>query len=163
MKEDKETIKLIFDESRDRLSAELKAIDDIATKYNFIFAFKAIVLASIFTSSVAFNLLARLGILVLTLSVFVDLYGFWMRNYRRDPDTKVLFEKYKNYNFVFVQKRLIYNFNDSIICNSKKREKQKRFLNLSIALLGISLLLLSFQLFGKEVSQWLAQMATTPK
>lgn len=158
-----DTTKLIYSEAKERLIAELQNVDEIASKFNFLFAFKAIILASLFTSAIEFVPLAKIGIGIILASIIVDLYGFWIRNYRRDPDIQELYENYKNKNSTFLQKQLILNFIASINFNSKKRKKIKIAFNLSITLLGIALILLSFQLYGREVAEWLTKMTMIKK
>lgn len=155
MPKSSETLKLIFTEAKDRMLAGLNEIDSISTKFNFLFAFKGIVVASIFSSKIELIPAQKTGLFFLLVSILVDLYGFYIRNYRRDPDIEALSRKYKEKDPDYTRQRLIYNYIESIKSNSRKLKGVKFAFNFSLILTGLSFIFLSTQLFIKEITLFL--------
>lgn len=111
---------LIFQEVKDRLKEQLLSIDQVATKFNFLLAFNSIIIASILQgffdieAQKTLNFLILFSIFLLLLSSFCDLRGLLLQKYRRDPDPKKLFEKYKDSDEDKTKETLIQNYVDSL-------------------------------------------------
>ena len=150
------TTNIIYLEAKDRLKAESLALDQISSKINYLFAFKAVILASIFSAQSDFIKSNRIAIALIFFSISFDLFGLWIREYRCDPDTAILYKKYKDKAAEYVQKQLILNLNKSIENNSDKRRRVATVYKVSSVMLVISLAILGMSLFFnvEEVQIW---------
>jgi len=152
---------LIFQEAKDRLKEQLLSIDQVATKFNFLLAFNSIIIASIFQGlfnsegQKPINFLLIFSILLLLLSAFCDLRGLLLQKYRRDPNPKKLFEKYKDSDEDDTKKVLIQNYIESFESNTKKLHKINKYFAYSIILSSTGLLLIFIFLSkGNIISLW---------
>jgi hypothetical protein len=152
---------LIFQEVKDRLKEQMLSIDQIATKFNFLLAFNSIIIASLlqglFNLEVqkSLNSLLIVSVFLLLLSAFCDLRGLLLQKYRRDPDPKKLFEKYKDSVESEIKKILIQNYIESFEFNTKKLHKINKIFAYSIIFLSVGLLFVFLFLSkGNIISIW---------
>lgn len=149
---------LIYSEAKERLIAELEEVNNQATKFNFLFAFNAIVVASILTSAKEFLIISRFGVFLLMVTVVLNLIGLKTRDYRRDPDPEKLYENYWNADYNKTKIQVLHNIFDSIKHNSKVRKQLRIIFNFSIILMSIGIILISFSFYPdtlKGVLAWL--------
>jgi len=154
-------LNLIFQEIKDRLKEQLLSIDQVATKFNFLLAFNSIIIASILQgffsleSQNSLNILILFSIFLLLLSAFCDLKGLLLQKYRRDPDPKKLFEKYKDSDEDKTKETLIQNYIESFEYNTDRLHKINKYFAYSIILSSVGLLLIFIFLSkGNIISIW---------
>ncbi len=139
---------LIFQEIKDRLKEQLLSIDQVATKFNFLLAFNSIIIASIlqglFVAKIqqGFSPMLLFSIFLLLFSAFLDLRGLIIQKYRRDPDPKKLYEKYKESDADKTKRVLIQNYIESFDDNTKKLHRINKYFAFSIVFSSVALLLI---------------------
>jgi hypothetical protein len=125
-----ETLELVYNEVKDALNTQIQSLDGLNTK------------ASVHSNSYLFGSCMTLFLT----SIFFTLCAYRVKSYRRDPEPRTLTEKYLREGDKKVKKQLIDNFIQSFEDNKTKIEKKVKYINYSIILLFIGLIVLTLSI-----------------
>jgi hypothetical protein len=151
MNEDKypsETLELVYNEVKDALNTQFQSLDGLNTKASVIVGFVGVIIGislNLYSHSNSY-LFGSCMTLFLT-SIFFTLSSYKVESYRRDPDPRKLTENYLMKNDEEIKKQLIDNFIQSFEDNKTKIDKKVKYINYSLILLFIGLIILTLSIF----------------
>ena len=139
-----ETLELIYNEVKDALNMQFQSLDGLNTKASIIIGFVGVIIG------ISLNLysdenphLFIESMLLFLGAAFLSFFAYKVEGYRRDPEPRKLTEKYLREDDKKVKKQLIDNFIQSYEDNEIKIEKKVKYINYSLILLFIGLIVLS--------------------
>ena len=139
-----ETLELVYSEVKDALNTQFQSLDGLNTKASVIVGFVGV------TIGISLNLYLHSNsylfgscMTLFLISIFFALYAYRVENYRRDPEPRKLAENYLREGDKKVKKRLIGNFIQSFENNEIKIKRKGRYINYSLVLLFIGLIVLT--------------------
>ncbi|MCD4842928.1 MAG: hypothetical protein K8R25_00375 [Methanosarcinales archaeon] len=153
MNEDKyplETLELVYNEVKDALNTQFQSLDGLNTKASVIVGFVGVIIGislNLYSHSNSY-LFGSCMTLFLT-SIFFTLSSYKVESYWRDPDPRKLTENYLMENDKKVKKQLIDNFIQSFEDNKTKIDKKVKYINYSLILLFMGLIVLTLSIFLK--------------
>jgi hypothetical protein len=138
-----ETLELIYNEVKDRLNIQFQSLDGLNTKASVIVGFVGVIIGISLNLYSDENLHLFIGSMLLFLgSAFLSFSAYKIGGYRRDPEPRKLTEKYLREDDKKVKKQLIDNFIQSYEDNKNRIEKKVKYINYSLILLFIGLIVL---------------------
>ena len=138
-----ETLELIYNEVKDRLNTQFQSSDGINTKASVIIGFVGVMIGiSLQLYSQSNSYLFGSSMTLLMISIFLSFSAYKSKSYRRDPEPRDLTEKYLREDDKEVKKQLIDNFIVSFEDNKTKIEEKVKYINYSLILLFIVLIVL---------------------
>jgi hypothetical protein len=142
-----ETLELVYNEVKDALNTQIQSLDGLDTKASVIVGFVGLIIGiSLNLYSYSNSYLFGLCITLFLTSIFSTLCAYKVESYRRDPEPRTLTEKYLRKDDKKVKKQLIDNFIQSFEDNKTKIEKKVKYINYSILLLFIGLIVLTLSI-----------------
>jgi len=142
-----ETLELVYKEVDNALNRQFQSLDGLDTKASVIIGFIGVILG------ISLNLyphsnpyLFGLCMALFLISIFFALYAYKVKRYRRDPEPRKLAEKYLEDNAKKVKKQLIDNFIQSYEDNKIKKGKKVKYINYSLIILFIGLIVLTLSI-----------------
>ena len=140
-----ETLELIYNEVKDALNTQFQSVEGLNTKASIIIGFVGVIIG------ISLNLysdenppLFIESMLLFLGAAFLSFFAYKVEGYRRDPEPRALTVNYLRKDDKKVKKQLIDNFIRSYEDNKKRIEKKVKYINYSIILLFIGLILLTF-------------------
>lgn len=151
---DTENLKLLFQVTKDELVYQMDVGDKLNTKASTIMGFIGVIVGVIFGFTFYLKSLSpqvfyslKISTLFLIISFIFALFGFKNEVYRYDPEPKKLVEKYLLENHEKTMETITYNYVESYEENKKKLVKKARNINISLYLIFLSLIILTFGIF----------------
>lgn len=143
-----ETLELVYNEVKDALNTQIQSLDGLNTKASVIVGFVGVIIGiSLNLYSYSNSYLFGSCMTLFLTSIFFTLRAYRVKSYRRDPEPRTLTEKYLRGGDKKVKKQLIDNFIQSFEDNKTKIEKKVKYINYSIILLFIGLIVLTLSIF----------------
>ena len=137
------TLELIYNEVKDRLNIQFQSLDGLNTKASIIIGFVGVIIGISLNLYSDENLHLFIGSMLLFLgAAFLSFSAYKVEGYRRDPEPRKLTEKYLREDDKKVKKQLIDNFIQSFEDNKSRIEKKVKYINYSLILLFIGLIVL---------------------
>ena len=141
------TLELVYNEVKDALNTQLQSVDGLNTKTSVIIGFIGVIVG------ISLNLyphsnpyLFGLCMTLFLISAFFALSACGVKSYRKDPEPRKLTENYLRDDDGKVKKQLIDNFIQSFENNKIKIEKKVRYINYSLILQFIGLIVLTLSI-----------------
>ena len=144
-----ETLELIYNEVKDALNAQFQSIDSLDTKAGIIIGSVGVIIGislNLYSHGNPY-LFSSCMTLFLT-SIFFSFSAYKIKSYRRDPEPRKIAEKYLREDGKKVKKQLLDNFIVSFEDNKIKIEKKVKYINYSLVLLFIGLIILTLSVIG---------------
>ena len=142
-----ETLELVYKEVGSALNRQFQSLDGLNTKASVIVGFIGVILG------ISLNLYPHSNpylfgscMTLFLISIFFALSAYKVESYRRDPEPRKLTEKYLEDNAKKVKKQLIDNFIWSYEDNKIKIKKKVKYINYSLVLLYIGLIVLTLSI-----------------
>jgi len=143
-----ETLELVYSNVKEQLNIQFQSIDSLNTKASTVIGFVGVIIGiSLNLYSHGNSYLFGSCMTLFLLSIFFSFSAYKTENYRRDPEPRKLTEKYLTGDSKEVKKQLIDNFIQSYKTNKNKIEKKGRYINYSLILLFVGLILLTLSTF----------------
>ena len=140
-----ETLDLVFNEVKDALNTQFQSVEGLNTKASIIIGFVGVIIGISLNLYSDENPHLFIGSMLLLLgAAFLSFFAYKVEGYRRDPEPRALTVNYLRKDDKKVKKQLIDNFIRSYEDNKKRIEKKAKYINYSIILLFIGLILLTF-------------------
>jgi len=138
-----ETLELIYNEVKDRLNTQFQSLDGLKTKASVIIGFVGVIIGiSLQLYSQSNTYLFGSCMILFMISIFFSFSAYIVKSYRRDPKPRALTEKYLSEDSKNVKRQLIDNFIESFEDNKTKIEKKGKYINYSLILLFVGLIVL---------------------
>ena len=138
-----ETLELIYNEVKDRLNTQFQSLDGLNTKASVIIGFVGVIIGiSLQLYSQSNSYLFGSCMTLFLISIFFSFSAYKIKSYRRDPEPRDLTEKYLREDDKEVKKQLIDNFIESFEENKNKIEEKGKYINYSLILLFVGLIVL---------------------
>ena len=142
-----ETFELVYNEVKDALNTQLQSLDGLNTKASVIIGFVGVIIGiSLNLYSYSNSYLFGLSMTLFLISIFFTLYAYKVESWRSDPEPRSLTKKYVKMCDKTVKKQLIDNFILSFEDNKIKIEKKVSYINYSLILLFIGLIILTLSI-----------------
>ena len=142
-----ETLELVYNEVKDALNTQFQSLDGLNAKASVIVGFVGVIIGiSLNLYSHSNSYLFGSCMTLFLISIFFALCAYKVENYRRDPEPRTLTEKYLREDDKKVKKKLIDNSIQSFEDNKTKIEKKVKYINYSIILLFIGLIVLTLSI-----------------
>ena len=139
-----ETLELIYNEVKDALNMQFQSMEGLNTKASVIIGFVGVIIGISLNLYSDENPHLFIGSMLLFLgAAFLSFFAYKVEGYRRDPEPRKLTEKYLREDDKKVKKQLIDNFIQSFEDNKIKIEKKVKYINYSLILLFIGLIVLT--------------------
>ena len=139
-----ETLELIYNEVKDALNTQFQSVEGLNTKASVIIGFVGVIIGISLNLYSDENPHLFIGSMLLFLgAAFLSFFAYKVEGYRRDPEPRKLTEKYLREDDKKVKKQLIDNFIQSFEDNKIKIEKKVKYINYSLILLFIGLIVLT--------------------
>ena len=142
-----ETLELVYNEVKGALNTQIQSLDGLNTKASVIIGFIGVILG------ISLNLYPHSNpylfgscMTLLLISSFFALSAYRVESYRRDPEPRKLTENYLRDDSEKVKKQLIDNFIQSFENNKIKIKKKVKYINYSLILLFIGLIVLTLSI-----------------
>jgi len=139
-----ETLELVYTEVDSALNRQFQSLDGLNTKASVIVGFIGVILG------ISLNLYPHSNpylfgscMTLFLISIFFALSAYKVESYRRDPEPRKLTENYLKEDSEKVKKKLIDNFIQSVEDNKIKINKKVKYINHSLVLLYIGLIVLT--------------------
>lgn len=153
---DKENLKLIFQETKDKLLNQMNTGDKLDSKASTIMGFIGILVGVIFgftfyLKSFTTDVLSlvKTSVFLLISSFLFAFIAFMNIVYRYDPHPETLVKKYLFKKYDETMEQLVYNYVISYEDNKKKLIRKAILINISMMLLFISLITLFVGIFWR--------------
>ena len=145
-----ETLELIYNEVKDGLNTQFQTIDSLDTKASIVIGFVGVLIGISLNLHPHTNsyLFGSCMTLFLT-SIAFSFSAYKTEGYRRDPQPRTLTLNYLMEIDKKVKKQLIDNFIQSYESNKNRIERKARYINYSLILLFIGLILLALSIVGR--------------
>jgi len=138
-----ETLELIYNEVKDALNTQFQSVEGLNTKASIIIGFVGVIIGiSLNLYSDENHHLFIESMLLFLGAAFLSFFAYKVEGYRRDPEPRKLTEKYLREDDKKVKKQLIDNFIQSFEDNKTKIEEKVKYINYSLILLFIGLIVL---------------------
>ena len=142
-----ETLELVYNEVKDALNTQLQSLDGLNTKASVIIGFVGVIIGiSLNLYSYSNSYLFGSSMTLFLTSIFFTLYAYKVESWRSDPGPRTLTEKYMREGDKKVKKQLIDNFIQSFEDNKIKIEKKVSYINYSLIILFIGLIVLTLSI-----------------
>jgi len=139
-----ETLELIYNEVKDALNTQFQSVEGLNTKASIIIGFVGVIIGiSLNLYSDENSHLFIESMLLFLGAAFLSFFAYKVEGYRRDPEPRALTVNYLREDDKKLKKQLIDNFILSYEDNKKRIEKKVKYINYSIMLLFIGLILLT--------------------
>ena len=142
-----ETLELVYKEVGSALNRQFQSLDGLNTKASVIVGFIGVILG------ISLNLYPHSNpylfgscMTLFLISIFFALSAYKVESYRRDPEPRKLTENYLKEDSEKVKKKLIDNFIQSVEANEIKINKKVKYINYSLVLLYIGLIVLTLSI-----------------
>ena len=142
-----ETLELVYTEVDSALNRQFQSLDGLNTKASVIVGFIGVILG------ISLNLYPHSNpylfgscMTLFLISIFFALSAYKVESYRRDPEPRKLTENYLKEDSEKVKKKLIDNFIQSVEDNKIKINKKVKYINYSLVLLYIGLIVLTLSI-----------------
>jgi hypothetical protein len=142
-----ETLELVYKEVDSALNRQFQSLDGLNTKASVIVGFIGVILG------ISLNLYPHSNpylfgscMTLFLISIFFALSAYKVESYRRDPEPRKLTENYLKEDSEKVKKKLIDNFIQSVEDNKIKINKKVKYINYSLVLLYIGLIVLTLSI-----------------
>lgn len=143
-----ETLELVYKEVDNALNRQFQSLDGLNTKASVIIGFIGMTLGislNLYPHSNAYPFVSCMTLFLI--SFFFALYASYrVKGYMRDPGPRKLTENYLSEDCAKVKKQLIDNFIKSFEYNKTKIEKTVKYINYSITLLFMGLIVLTLSI-----------------
>ena len=138
-----ETLDLVYNEVKDALNMQFQSMDGLNTKASVIIGFVGVIIGiSLQLYSQSNSYLFGSCMTLFMISIFFSFSAYKIKSYRRDPEPRELTEKYLREDDKEVKKQLIDNFIASFEENKNKIEEKVKYINYSLILLFVGLIVL---------------------
>ncbi|MCK4732355.1 MAG: hypothetical protein KAT65_07850 [Methanophagales archaeon] len=138
-----ETLELIYNEVKDRLNTQFQSLDGLNTKASIIIGFVGVIIGiSLQLYSQSNSYLFGSCMTLFMISIFLSFSAYKVESYRRDPKPRKLTENYLREEGKNVKKKLIDNSIQSYENNKNRIEKKVKYINYSLILLFVGLIVL---------------------
>ena len=138
-----ETLDLVYNEVKDALNMQFQSMDGLNTKASVIIGFVGVIIGiSLQLYSQSNSYLFGSCMTLFMISIFFSFSAYKIKSYRRDPEPRDLTEKYLREDDKEVKKQLIDNFIASFEENKNKIEEKVKYINYSLILLFVGLIVL---------------------
>ena len=142
-----ETLELVYGEVKDALNTQFQSLDGLNTKASVIVGFVGVIIGiSLNLYSHSNSYLFGSCMTLFLISIFFALSAYTVKSYRRDPEPRKLAENYLREDGEHVKKQLIVNFIQSFEDNEIKVKRKGRYINYSLILLFIGLIVLTLSI-----------------
>ena len=142
-----ETLELVYGEVKDALNTQFQSLDGLNTKASVIVGFVGVIIGiSLNLYSQSNSYLFGSCMTLFLISIFFALSAYTVKSYRRDPEPRKLAENYLREDGEHVKKQLIVNFIQSFEDNEIKVKRKGRYINYSLILLFIGLIVLTLSI-----------------
>ena len=142
-----ETLELVYNEVKGALNTQFQSLDGLNTKASVIIGFVGMIIGiSLNLYSHSNSYLFGSCITLFLISIFFTLSAYTVKSYRSDPEPRKLTENYLRKDDVYVKKKLIDNFIQSFEYNKIKIEKKVKYINYSLILLFMGLIVLTLSI-----------------
>jgi len=138
-----ETLELIYNEVKDRLNTQFQSLDGLNTKASVIIGFVGVIIGiSLQLYSQSNSYLFGSCMTLFMISIFFSFSAYKIKSYRRDPEPRALRDGYLTTDNKTVKEQLIANFIESFEENKTKIEEKGEYINYSLILLFVGLIVL---------------------
>ena len=142
-----EILELVYNEVKDALKTQFQSLDGLNTKASVIVGFVGVIIGiSLNLYSCSNPYLFGSCVTLFLISIFFTLSAYTVKSYRRDPEPRKLAENYMKEDCERVKKQLIVNFIQSFEGNEIKIKRKGRYINYSLILLFIGLIVLTLSI-----------------
>lgn len=140
------SLEIVFQEIKDRLQAQLHQVDTLDTKAGTVLSVASLVATlgaglPVATSSGSLSdaslVLLLGGTILYAFAMFFGFRGYWLRNYRRDPEPGPLRDRYLFQPADFTRRRVIANMIQSYEVNRPLIESKVWNIKVAILLLAV--------------------------
>jgi len=139
-----ETLELIYNEVKDALNTQFQSVEGLNTKASIIIGFVGVIIGiSLKLYSDEKPHLFIESMLLFLGAAFLSFSAYKVEGYRRDPEPRALTVNYLREDDKKVKKQLIDNFIQSYEDNRNRIEKKSKYINYSLILLFIGLIVLT--------------------
>jgi len=139
-----ETLELIYNEVKDALNTQFQSVEGLNTKASMIIGFVGVIIGiSLKVYSDEKPHLFIESMLLFLGAAFLSFSAYKVEGYRRDPEPRALTVNYLREDDKKVKKQLIDNFIQSYEDNRNRIEKKSKYINYSLILLFIGLIVLT--------------------
>jgi len=139
-----ETLELIYNEVKDALNTQFQSVEGLNTKASMIIGFVGVIIGiSLKLYSDEKPHLFIESMLLFLGAAFLSFSAYKVEGYRRDPEPRALTVNYLREDDKKVKKQLIDNFIQSYEDNRNRIEKKSKYINYSLILLFIGLIVLT--------------------
>jgi len=143
-----ETLELVYKEVDNALNRQFQSLDGLNTKASVIIGFIGVIIGislNLYPHSNAYLFGSCMTLFLMSI-FFAFCASYRVKGYRRDPAPRKLTEKYLRDDCAKVKKKLIDNFIQSFEYNKTKIEKTVKYINYSITLLFMGLIVLTLSI-----------------
>ncbi|NAS88652.1 hypothetical protein C4E24_02775 [ANME-1 cluster archaeon AG-394-G21] len=138
-----ETLDLVYNEVKDALNMQFQSMDGLNTKASVIIGFVGVIIGiSLQLYSQSNSYLFGSCMALFTISIFFSFSAYKGKRYRKDPEPRALTVEYLMEDDKTVKKQLIDNFIASFEENKNKIEEKVKYINYSLILLFVGLIVL---------------------
>ena len=139
-----ETLELLYNEVKDALNTQFQSVEGLNTKASIIIGFVGVIIGISLNLYPDENSHLFFGSMFLFLgAAFLSFSAYKVEGYRKDPEPRKLTEKYLREDDKKVRKQIIDNFIQSCEDNKNRIEKKVKYINYSLVLLFIGLIVLT--------------------
>ncbi len=157
--EPQESIDLIFSEVKERLNIQFQAIDSLDGKAGLILTAGSLVISIAAGLQASMAQAIRTGPLVVlivgaiayALCMIYALLGFWVRDYRRDPDPGALVEHYSHEGAESTKKQIVANWVDSFSQNIDTLKDKACYIRCAMVFLSLETSILATALIWRSL------------
>ena len=138
-----EMLELVYNAVKDALNMQFQSLEGLNTKASVIIGFVGVIIGISLNLYSDENPHLFIGSVLLFLgAAFLSFFAYKAKSYRRDPKPRKFTEKYLREDDKKVKKQLIDNFIQSYEDNKNRIEKKVKYINYSLILLFIGLIVL---------------------
>lgn len=154
------SLELVYIEIKDRLAAQLHQVDTLDSKAGTVLSIASLVMTIAAGLQVSFgrgaveNLplgLLLSGAILYAVTMFFAFRGYWVRNFRRDPDPGPLRDRYLFQSPDFTKRRIMANMIQSFSVNRELIESKVWNIRFAIIFLAAQTLILVGALVAERV------------
>ena len=153
-KKDIKNLETLYEITKEKLFNQMENADALDTKASNVMGFIGIIVGAIFGFTFFLTSLPWIGLFSLKLSTLFLISSFVFglltlrcRIYQLDPKPKSLVENYTLETYEHTIEQITHNFVDSYEKNENKLKLKARYINISLYLLLISIVILSIGIF----------------
>jgi hypothetical protein len=138
-----ETLDLVYNEVKDALNTQFQSMEGLNTKASVLIGFVGVIIGiSLQLYPQSNSYLFGSCMTLFMISIFFSFSAYKGKRYRKDPAPRALTEKYLREDSKKVKRQLIDNFIQSYEDNKAKIEEKAKYINYSLILLFVGLIVL---------------------